>query len=67
MVLQFTHHHHHQIFIISCQTATKYNKRVNNNITVRLVHIFKNHSVYEVSSVCVSYCILSLSYYNKIC
>jgi len=42
-----------EIFIISCQTATKYKKR-NNNITVRLVHIFKNHSVYEVSSVCVS-------------
>jgi len=44
----------HQIFIISCQTAIKYNKRTN-NITVRLVHaIFENHSVYEVSSVCVS-------------
>jgi len=34
----------------SCQTATKYNNRMN-NITVRLVHIFKRNSVYEVSSV----------------
>ena len=41
------HHHHHQIFIISCQTVTKYNKTAN-NITVRLVHICKNHSVYKV-------------------
>ena len=31
------HHHHHQIFLISCQTATKYNNRMN-NITMRQVH-----------------------------
>jgi len=48
------HQHHHQIFIVSCQTAAKYNDRMRSKpVKVRLVHIFESHSVYEVSSVCV--------------